>query len=326
MKRKHPKTGLLAAAMLVAAALIWPAASHAAKFKRAEVTKLVNDVKLLTGTQTSHPASRGSVVSGSIAVRTGQKSRTELQFKDESVVRLGSNSVFSFLEGKRQVDLKEGTLLMQVPKSLGRTSVKTAAISAAITGTTILIEFVPPVYNSKGKLIKPGRIKIIVVEGVFEFSLDIAPRDKMELFAGEMVAFSADAKELPRKFKIDLENLIKTSLLMGGGMGPLPNSLLMDAETVAQNMEKRRGGLLEQNDRRRPLGRILPRIFGGNSIGLARDVIKGRPPIINIPAPVIIAGPGPGNNNPPTGGTPPQPPPIPLPPRPPRPQPGTPPN
>ncbi|MGI9244535.1 MAG: FecR domain-containing protein, partial [Verrucomicrobiales bacterium] len=123
MIRTDIRTGGRALAVLAAAALSFPAPAGAEKFKRAEVTKVVNDVRLLTGTATSRPASRGAVVSGSTAVRTGQKSRTELQFPDESVVRLGSNSVFSFLQGKREVDLKQGTLLMQVPKSLGRTRV-----------------------------------------------------------------------------------------------------------------------------------------------------------------------------------------------------------
>ena len=128
------RTHRRALAVLATAALALPVTARAEKFTRAEVTKVINDVRLLTGAETSRPASRGAIVSGSTAVRTGQKSRTELQFPDESVVRLGSNSIFSFLQGKREVELQQGTLLMQVPKSLGRTQVKTAAISAAITG------------------------------------------------------------------------------------------------------------------------------------------------------------------------------------------------
>lgn len=76
-----------------------PITSHAEKFNRAEVTKIVNDVRLLTGTKTSRPAAKGSVVSGTTAVRTGLKSRAQMDFPDASIVRLGANSVFSFAKG-----------------------------------------------------------------------------------------------------------------------------------------------------------------------------------------------------------------------------------
>jgi len=276
MKRTHSRTGRYAIALLAAAALPLTPHVRAEKFERAEVTKVVNDVRLLTGTATSRPASRGTVVSGSNAVRTGQKSRTELQFPDESVVRLGSNSVFSFLTGKREVDLEQGTLLMQVPKSLGRTKVRTAAISAAITGTTILCERVPPVVDRRGEMIKAARIKLIVIEGSLELSLKRAPDKVLKLFAGDMVAFSEDAEELPQKFKIDIDQLTRTSLLIDGGLGQLPDLQLIDDEIVTQDGEKRGGELLASDNadthRRRFLSRFLP----GNVISHARDVLKGR--------------------------------------------------
>ena len=300
----HPTRRLLAAAYLVAATLCWPTDGHAAKFKSAEVTKIVNDVKLLTGTSQARAASRGAVVRGSTAVRTGQKSRAELQFPDESVVRLGSNSVFSFLQGKREVDLKQGTLLLQVPKTLGRTRVKTAAISAAITGTTILIEIIPEVLDENGRVIRPLRGKIIVVEGSLEFSLNNAPRKTMKLVAGEMVVFSADAKTLPNKFQIDLERLVKTSLLVDGGMGPLVDVQLIANEVDAQKEEKRRGRLLLTNIFRGPrndaAGGLLSRFLPGNAISQARAAVNARPPL-SRPRPIRIAPPdrGPGT---PSGG------------------------
>jgi hypothetical protein len=270
--------------ILAAAAITFPAAAWAEKFKRAEVTKVVNEVNLLTGTDTSRPASRGSIVSGSTAVRTGQKSRTELQFPDESVVRLGSNSVFSFLQGKREVDLGQGTLLLQVPKSLGRTRVKTAAISAAITGTTILCERVPAVLDRHGEIIKPARIKLIVIEGSLELSLNHSPEKVLKLFAGDMVAFSEDAEELPQKFKIDIEHLTRTSLLMNGGMGQLPDLELVDAEIVTQDGEKRDGELLVSNNAGTQRRHFLARFLPGKVISHARDVLNGRPQTVLAPA------------------------------------------
>ncbi len=273
--------------MAAAAVALPPATGQGAKFTRAEVTKIVNEVQLLLDDSTSRPASIGSVVSGTTAVRTGQRSRTQLQFPDRSIVRLGSNSVFSFLQGKREVDLKKGALLMQVPKSLGRTRTRTAAISAAITGTTIMIEYVPPVLDAAGKIIKPGTLKIIVIEGSFEFSLNSAPRRVLKLKAGEMVAFRSDAKRLPKKFVIDLDRLIKTSKLIEGGMGPLPDLPLMNREVVAQNRLKKTGRLVEVGSSRTPKGRPpLPGGTPGQDINTVRTVVNSRPmPPPDGPAP-----------------------------------------
>ncbi len=50
MKRTHTRTGRYALALLAAAAIPFSLHMWAEKFERAEVTKVVNDVRLLTGT------------------------------------------------------------------------------------------------------------------------------------------------------------------------------------------------------------------------------------------------------------------------------------
>ena len=161
---QYNQTKILPGMATILLMFLVPATSYAEKFNRAKVTKVINDVRLLTGTKTSRPASKGSVVSGKMAVRTGLKSRAQMDFPDASIVRLGANSVFSFIQSQRDVDLEKGTILMQVPKSLGRTKIRTSSISAAITGTTILIEYVPPITNDAGEIITPGTFKAIVIE------------------------------------------------------------------------------------------------------------------------------------------------------------------
>lgn len=222
-----------------------PATSYAEKFNRAKVTKIVKDVKLLTGTKTSRPALKGSIVSGKTAVRTGLKSRAQMDFPDASIVRLGANSVFSFTQGQRDVDLEKGTILMQVPKSLGRTKIRTSSISAAITGTTIMIEYVPPITEDAGEIITPGTFKAIVIEGSLELEFKGLPGQTVTLKPGEMAAFPTDTKVLPKKFVIDLGRLIKTSNLIEGGMGPLPNKSIMTREVQNQNVQKKQGRLVK---------------------------------------------------------------------------------
>lgn len=234
-----------------------PAITQAAKFSSAKVTRVVNDVKLLQGTESSRPAKQGSQVSGSTAVLTGQKSRAELQFPDESLVRLGSNSVFSFSPDSRDVKVDKGTLLLQVPKSLGRTQIKTAAITAAITGTTILFEYIPPLIGKNGKIIRQGTFKIIVVEGSLEFFLNASPRRKLVLKPGEMVAFSENAKRLPKTLNFDIPRLMKTSSLFN--MGGLPDIPLINREIAAQTELKKKGQLIEYG--------VVEKINGRGNIG-----------------------------------------------------------
>lgn len=268
-----PTTGIM---MLV---FLFPIMSYGEKFKSAKVTKIVNDVRLLTGTKTSRPASKGSVISGETAVRTGLKSRAQMDFPDASIVRLGANSVFSFNQGQRDIDLGQGTILMQVPKALGRTKIRTSSISAAITGTTILIEYVPPVTNDAGEIITPGTFKAIVVEGSLELELKDLPGQTLVLEAGEMAAFPTDAKVLPKKFVIDLARLIETSNLIEGDMGPLPNQPIMINEVQNQNVKKNNGQLVEVNSTRNP-EKFAP--LPGNDINSVRQVDDARrqsPPV-----------------------------------------------
>ena len=272
----------IAITMLV---LLIPATSSAEKFDRAEVTKIINEVKLLTGTKKSRPASKGSVVSGDTAVRTGLKSRAQMDFPDASIVRLGANSVFSFMKGQRDVDLEKGTILMQVPKALGRTKIRTSSISAAITGTTILIEYVPPITNAAGEVITPGTFKAIVIEGSLELELNNVPGQTLVLKAGEMAAFPTNIKELPKKFVIDLERLVKTSNLIEGDMGPLPHRPLVVREVEIQNEKKKEGRLVEVSAIRNP-EKMAP--LQGEDIDNAREAANIRqlnPPVQLPPRP-----------------------------------------
>ena len=268
----------MAAMMLM---FLVPATSYAEKFNKAEVTKIINDVKLLTGTKTSRSASKGSVVSGNTAVRTGQKSRAQMDFPDASIVRLGANSVFSFSQGQRDVELDKGTILMQVPKALGRTKIRTSSVSAAITGTTILLEYIPPVTNAAGEEIKPGTFKAIVIEGSLELDLKNLPGQTLVLEAGEMAAFPTDTKVVPKKFVIDLARLIETSNLINGDMGPLPGLPIMIREVENQNEQKKEGRLVEVGSIHNP---EIKTSIPGDDINSVRQVNTPPPnPPVQLP-------------------------------------------
>lgn len=86
------------------------AALEAEPFEQAEVKKAINIVSLLPDDRQASPGK------GDTALQTGGYSRAELQFKDLTIIRVGSNSLFRFLAGTREATLEGGTILFSSPK------------------------------------------------------------------------------------------------------------------------------------------------------------------------------------------------------------------
>src|ERR1700720_173987 len=96
-------------AFVWAAALFLVAApAGAGQLKEARVTQVVSDVKLLAQQAVPRPAAVSDLVRAGIAVRTGSQSRSELTFADLTITRLGANTIFSFNEGTREMNLIDG--------------------------------------------------------------------------------------------------------------------------------------------------------------------------------------------------------------------------
>src|SRR6266446_5357119 len=133
--RRTGRTRFVAVASAFTCLIAVAASASAAQLKEARVTQVVNDVKLLPGQAAPRPAVVNDNLRSGTAVRTGADSRTELTFTDLTLARLGANTIFSFNEGTRTLDLGSGTVLFQVPKGAGGAKITTAAVTAAITGT-----------------------------------------------------------------------------------------------------------------------------------------------------------------------------------------------
>lgn len=109
----------------------------------AQITVVHNDVKLGTvGASSLTSAKVNDTVAADNLVRTGTKSRAELKFNDDSIARLGSYTVFTFNKGTRELNLAQGSLLIDVAKGQGKTTVVSGGITAAITGSTGLFQSV----------------------------------------------------------------------------------------------------------------------------------------------------------------------------------------
>jgi ferric-dicitrate binding protein FerR (iron transport regulator) len=132
-------------------------------------------------------------------VRTGDESRSELTFPDQTLARLGANTIFSFNEGTRSMELGSGAMLLRVPKGAGGAQIRTAAVTAAITGTTVLME------HHRG-----GQTKFIVLEGTARITLKGSGQTQ-EVEAGEMISVGPSDTFLSEPFAVDLARLMDSS-------------------------------------------------------------------------------------------------------------------
>ncbi len=209
--------------------------AQAAKLKEARVSQVVKDVKLLPNQAPPRPANVSDEVRDGTAVRTGTESRAELTFTDATLARLGANTVFSFNEGTRNLDLGGGAMLLRVPKNAGGAKISTAAITAAITGTTIMLEYHPDAY-----------IKFIVLEGTGRIYRNDRVGESVLLHAGQMLILNPKGTGMPDPVDVDLERLLRTSLLING-FRPLPSSDLIAQEIHDQLEKKSEGELINTN-------------------------------------------------------------------------------
>ena len=147
---------------LVSLLLVVPLTQAAQLFDSAKITFIqkdvaVADLKVLAtepnGEVKRREAALNETVTKDNAVVTGQKSRAELQFNDGTITRLGQLSSFSFTQGTRNAQVKQGTVLFVVPKGMGGTTIQAGPVTAAITGTTLLVQVID------------GRVLVYVYEG-----------------------------------------------------------------------------------------------------------------------------------------------------------------
>src|SRR5215470_4602021 len=98
MKLCHPSKPRIEAAgrFLLACLFFSSSCLYAAELKEAHVTQVVNDVKLLPQQAAPRVATVNDSVKNGTAVRTGSESRSELTFTDQTIARLGANTIFSF--------------------------------------------------------------------------------------------------------------------------------------------------------------------------------------------------------------------------------------
>src|SRR5213075_1168827 len=211
--------------------------SIAGPLTSAEVTKIINRVSVVDPAKGGHPAMLRDVIKDDLALQTGARSRSELLFQDNTLTRIGAETFFSFKTGTRDMTLEKGSMLLQVPKGLGGAQIHTAAVTAAITGTTILMEYSPRQY-----------IKVLVLEGSLRLSRNGSFGDSLVLHPGKMVIMRPDAKKIPDPIDVDLAQIVRTSTLVNfPGSQVLPSMPLIQAAITDQAKAVAKGTLVPTN-------------------------------------------------------------------------------
>jgi len=216
-------------------------ASPAAQLKEARVTEVVKDVKLLPTGGAPRPAAVSDEVRDGTAVRTGGESRSELKFPDQTLARLGANTIFSFNQGTRSLNLQDGAMLLRVPKGAGGAKISSSAVTAAITGTTVMVETHPLTKKNKDSY-----YKFIVLEGTARLFLPGQVGESVLVKAGQMIIMPSGGKKIPEAVDVDIKTIMQSSLLVTG-FGPLGSEQLIALEQTRQFEQKTSGQLHETN-------------------------------------------------------------------------------
>jgi len=222
-------SGLLICLFLTATCL------NAAQLAQTRVTQLAKDVTLGPPHAAPHPAAVGESVRDGDAISTGAAGRSELTFADQTIARLGAKTIVSFSDGMRTMDLVEGAVLLQIPKGAREGRIKTAAIAAASTGATGIIERHGQFY-----------VKVLVLEGTVRCYLTNRVGESLLVHPGQILITRPDVTALPDPADFDISRVMKTCLL-GRDFPPLLSQRLIESEEQKQSVLIAKGTYIPSN-------------------------------------------------------------------------------
>lgn len=200
----------------------WWIAATATDLTQGILTEAINDVRMQApGVAAATPAKVNTLIKAPELVRTGAASRAELTAPDQTLTRIGANTVFSFENAGRTIDLQQGSVLFHAPKGKGGGVIKSGGAAAAVLGTTIIVSYSAQV-----------GFKVVVLEGKARVSL--ADGTARVIHAGQMIIVLPGAQAFGTEVTIDLAKLVAGSQLIQGFSHPLPSAALIQAAIAAQ--------------------------------------------------------------------------------------------
>jgi len=182
----------------------------------AKVTEAVNDVQhgSVQASVTS-PAQTGTVIQDGEYLKTGVKSRAELELANQSITRLGANTISV---ANNEIDLQAGTVLFSKPKDGKEMTIKTASVTAAVVGTSGFLQL-------HGKDFIFGLIEGHATLTIGGIAYNVG--------AGQVLRFNPGAP--PQLFSYNIPVFLKSSPLITLFHHPLPNQIYIDREVAEYN-------------------------------------------------------------------------------------------
>ena len=223
----------LTAFCLCVSCVLAAASGHAIDLKQSKITQVVNDVQIISAAdQAQKHATINDVFSMPDVLRTGAASRAELVAADQTITRVGANTIFSFDPANRTLDLKQGSLLFHAPHGKGGGSIHTGSATASVLGTTLIVVTTPN-----------GGFKVIALEGEVEVKFLNGLKQKLD--PGQMTYILPGANQLAPVIIFRLDELTQNSLLVKGFQQPLASTPLINAAIQGQNNQIRHGNLVQ---------------------------------------------------------------------------------
>ena len=216
--------------LLLCGCLAAASTSSAIDLKQSKLTQVVNDVQIISAaSQSKKTAAVNDLFNMPDILRTGAGSRAELVAADETVTRVGANTIFSFDPANRTIDLKQGSLLFHSPHGKGGGTIHTGSATASVLGTTLIVTTTPN-----------GGMKVLDLEGTVQVNFTNHLKQKLE--AGQMTFILPGANQLAPIIIFRLDELTKNSLLVKSFAQPLASQPLIEKQVTKQTSLINSGG------------------------------------------------------------------------------------
>jgi hypothetical protein len=209
--------------------------------KSATVTHLRNEVLIAREGQAEHAAAERDTVAGKDVLRTGKKSRAELEFADKSIARLGSNTIFSFNPQGREMSLQRGAALIHVPPGLSGARISSPAATAAIRGDVVAM-----------RVAAGGITQIVALSRDASGPVTVTFHKTGEtrtLEPGQMLTINPSDVRLPEPMHMNVDVFVQSSALVQGADGfsrQLPEVARQEIrQAESRQHEEIRTGVLE---------------------------------------------------------------------------------
>jgi len=199
--------------------------SLGAPIDHATITEVVNDVKILDPQSLQgSPAKTSALFKTPEIMQTGAESRSEMVAEDQTITRVGADTLFSFEPKERTINLRQGSILFQSPSGKGGGVIRTESATASVLGTTIIVVAT-----------RDGGFKILVLEGTAQVTM--ANGSRRIVHGGQLVVIKAGATQPGPVLNFLLSDEVATSRLVNGFQRRLPSWPKIQKTILKQNQE-----------------------------------------------------------------------------------------